>query len=375
MDSDVPGRIAWFHPQVGEAEQERVAKVIASNYINDGDVARELERRLAERVGVPYCVAVSNGTSAIALALMGLGVGVGDEVIVPDMTFIATANAVRLTGASVKLVDVEPLRFTLDVEKVERAIGPRTKAIVPVDVNGRGADYEALESICKEHGLYLVCDAAEALGSCYRGRPLGSLGDAGCFSFSANKTVTSGQGGMVATNSEDLYCRLRELKDQGRRFTGTGGDDLHPVMGFNFKYTNVQAAIALAQLDRLDERLAHFHRRDQWYRELLAGCPMVALPPKPNWEGEVLQWTDILCEDRPAIEAALKADQMDCRAFWFPLHRQEPYKLPDTDFATAIDISAKGLWLPSSFDLTQVQAERVARTIWQAADRRQERRA
>ena len=291
---------------------------------------------------------------------MGLGVGYGDEVIVPDLTFIATANAVRLAGASVKLVDVEPLRFTIDVEKLEGAIGPRTKAIVPVDVNGRGADYAALESICRKHGLFLICDAAEALGSCYRGQPLGSFGDASCFSFSANKTVTSGQGGVVATNSESLYHRLRELKDQGRRFGGSGGDDLHPTLGFNFKYTNVQAAIALAQLDRLDERLAHFRRRDQWYRELLANCPTIAFPPQPNWDGEVLQWTDILCEDRPAVEQALKAERIDCRAFWFPLHRQEPYRSSDRDFMNAITISARGLWLPSSFDLTEAQAERVA---------------
>src|SRR5262249_30998280 len=162
----------------------------------------------------------------------------------------------------------EARQFTIDVHKAAAAIGPRTKAIIPVDVNGRGADYDALGTLAQLSGLKIVCDAAEGFGSKYRGRALGSFGDASCFSFSANKTITSGQGGMVATNSERVYSRLRELKDQGRRHGGTGGDDLHPVLGFNFKYTNVQAALALAQFERLDERIAHFAERDAWYREL-----------------------------------------------------------------------------------------------------------
>lgn len=359
--------IAWFRPQLDEREQARVAAVIASNYINDGEVTREFEKRLAERLGTSYAVAVTSGTVAISLSLIGLGVGPGDEVIVPDLTFIATANAARMAGAAVRLVDVEPNRFALDAEKVRAAITPRTKAIVPVDVNGRAADYDALEAICREHGLLLVCDAAEGLGSMYRGRALGTIGDAACFSFSANKTVTSGQGGMIATNSQTLYYRLRELKDQGRRFGGTGGDDLHPVLGFNFKYTNIQAAIGLAQLERMEERIAHFQRRDEWYRQFLTGCPGIRFPHRPNWDGEVLQWTDVLCDNRAVVQKALQQSHIDSRAFWFPLHRQEPYQAPDDEFPVAIDISARGLWLPSSFDLTKEQARRVADVVQSTA--------
>jgi len=360
-------KIRWFGPDVGEVEQAAVARVIASNYINDGPTTRRLESAIAERLGVKRAVAVSSGTAAISLGLMAVGIGPGDEVIVPDLTFIATANAVRLAGAKVKLVDVEPYRFTLDPEKAAVAIGPRTKAIVPVDVNGRGADYESLETLCAEHGLKLVCDAAEALGSRWHGRYLGTFGDAGCFSFSANKTVTSGQGGMVVTNSDDVYYRLRELKDQGRRFGGTGGDDLHPVLGFNFKYTDLQAAVAIAQLERMDERVAHFRRRDAWYREFLADCANIVLPGAPNFEGEVLQWTDILCNDRATVQAALREQGIDSRAFWFPLHRQEPYRSGDREFPHAIDISARGIWLPSAFDLTKDDAKTVAQTVRAAA--------
>jgi perosamine synthetase len=356
--------IPWFTPEFdGPVERERLRAVLASNYLNDGPISREFEQRIAELVGVKHCVAVTSGTVAISLALSASGVGPGDEVLVPDLTFVATANAARMIGAEVKLVDVEPRRFAIDVDKAAKAVGPRTRAVVPVDVNGRGADYNALQSLAQEKGLKIICDSAEALGSKYCGRNLGTFGDAACFSFSANKTVSSGQGGMVATNSEEIYSRLRELKDQGRRHGGSGGDDLHPVMGFNFKYTNLQAAVGLAQLERFEERVAHFAKRDAWYRELLADCPGIVVPDPPNWDGEILQWTDILCTDRPRLHRALLAAGIDGRPFWFPLHRQEPYKAGDWDFPVAIDISARGLWLPSAFSLTRSQVEEVARVV------------
>src|SRR6516162_195553 len=162
--------IPWFGPEMGRREQERVAAVIASNYINDGSIAREFEQAIAEFVGCRYCVAVTSGTAAISLTLLALGIGPGDEVIVPDLTFIATANAVRMIGAGAKLIDVEPRRFTIDVDRVAAAIGPRTRAIIPVDVNGRGADYDALSDLVQRKGLKVVCDAAESLGSKYKGR-------------------------------------------------------------------------------------------------------------------------------------------------------------------------------------------------------------
>src|SRR5262245_44199390 len=356
--------IPWFTPEfAGAVEQERVSAVLASNYVNDGAIAREFEQRIAELVGVHHCVAVTSGTAAISLALLAAGIEPGDEVLVPDLTFVATANAGRMVGAEVKLVDVEPRRFAIDVDEAAKSVGPRTRAIVPVDVNGRGADYNALQSLAQEKGLKIICDSAEALGSKYRGRPLGTFGDAACFSFSANKTVSSGQGGMVATNSDEICARVRELKDQGRRHGGSGGDDLHPVMGFNFKYTNLQAAVGLAQLERFEKRVAHFAERDAWYRELLADCPGIDIPDRPNRDGEILQWTDVLCADRPRVQRALLDAGIDARAFWFPIHRQEPYKTGDEDFPLAIDISARGLWLPSAFSLTRSQVEQVARVI------------
>jgi perosamine synthetase len=289
-------------------------------------------------------------------------------VLVPDLTFIATANAVRLAGAEVKLVDVEPVRFGVDPDAVLSAVGPRTRALVTVDVNGRGADYTALETICGERGLALICDSAEGLGSRFAGRMLGSFGLAGCFSFSANKTITAGQGGMIVTDSDALHDRLRELKDQGRRKGGTGGDDLHPVVGFNFKFTDLQAAVALAQFEEIEQRLARAVRRDHAYRERLSNQPGLRLPPMSE-SGEVRQWTDVLIEDRSKVVAALEAERIGSRNFWFPLHRQEPYRAADGAFANSISISERGLWLPSRLDMSESDIDRVCGVIVSALRR------
>ena len=354
--------IAWFGPHLSGRELEFLKGVLDRDYVNDGPLSREFERKVAAFVGTRHAVAVTSGTVAIALALIAAGIGPGDEVLVPDLTFIATANAVRLTGADVKLVDIEPVRFGVDPDAVLAAVGPRTRALVSVDVNGRGADYTRLEPICRERGLVLICDAAEALGSRFAGRRLGSFGLAGCFSFSANKTITAGQGGMVVTDSDALHDRLRELKDQGRRKGGTGGDDEHPVLGFNFKFTDLQAAVALAQFDEIEQRLARAVQRDMAFRERLSNRPRLSLPPMSE-TGEVRQWTDVLVEDRAKLSAGLDAERIGSRNFWFPLHRQPPYAAAESAFANSVAISAQGLWLPSRLDMSQSDIERVCDLI------------
>lgn len=354
--------IAWFGPHLTGRELDRLRDVLDRQYVNDGPLAREFERRIAALVGTRHAVAVTSGTAAITLALMAAGVGPGDEVLVPALTFAATANAVRLAGAEVRLVDVEPQRFGIDPDGVLAAIGPRTRAVVAVDVNGRGADYGRLEPICHDAGLVLICDSAEGLGSRYRGRLLGSFGAAGCFSFSANKTITAGQGGIVTTDDDALHDRLRELKDQGRRHGGTGGDDLHPVVGFNFKFTDLQAAVALPQLDEIEIRLAAAQRRDALYAARLANQPGLILASYEQ-PGEVRQWTDVLIDDRAAVGRALDAAGIGQRAFWFPLHSQQPYAADASLFPVSTDISARGMWLASRFDLTEADIDRVCTTV------------
>jgi perosamine synthetase len=344
--------IPWWMPQIGSAELPAVRDVLESNYLNEGDVTAAFEGRIASLVGAPYAVAVTSGTAAITLALMATGVGAGDEVIVPDLTFIATANAVVLAGARPVLVDVDPRTLNIDPEAAARAITPRTKAIVPVHVSGRAANMRAITALAQQHRLAVVEDAAEALRSRHEGRYLGTHGDAGCFSFSPNKTITTGQGGMIVTSDDRLHRRLRELKDQGRPVRGTGGDDLHPTLGFNFKLTNLQAAVGMAQLTYLETRLA---RQRQIYAEYsvgLRGVNGITLPGFATDLGETPQWTDALCDRRDELDEHLRSLNIHTRRFWFPLHTQEPYRRNDEAFFHSTGLCRRALWLPSAFTLT-----------------------
>jgi perosamine synthetase len=358
-----PPTIAWWTPELGDAERARVLDVLDSNFLNDGEVTTAFEQALAQRLGCRHVVTVTSGTTALYLALAGLGIGHGDEVLVPDITFIATANAVTMTGARPVLVDVDPATLNMAPEAAAAAITPRTRAIMPVHVSGRAADMHSLLALAGEHGLRVVEDAAEAFMSRLHGRPLGTFGDAGCFSFSPNKTITTGQGGAICTNDDALAGRLRALKDQGRPERGTGGDDLHPSIGFNFKFTNLQAAVGMAQLERLDARLARQQRSYELYAEALADVTEVHLPGFDLDGRESPQWIDALVERRDALDRFLADQGMHCRRFWFPLHTQAPYRLPDAAYPHSTRSVPRALWLPSSFTLSDSDVAQVCQAI------------
>lgn len=355
--------LPFWAPQVGEHERTLLAHVLDSNYLNDGELTARFEHELAERVGCRHVVAVTSGTAALFLVLSAMGIGPGDEVIVPDVTFIATANAVTMSGARPVLVDVEPGTLNIDPEAVRRAITPRTKALMPVHVSGRSVDLPALAAIAREHRLRLIEDAAEALLSRVGGRCLGTIGDAGCISLSPNKTITTGQGGAVFTDDEALFVRLRELKDQGRPARGTGGEDVHGAVGFNFKFTNLQAAVGLGQLNYLDERVRRMQDIQRWYRRELRGVSGITLLPFDVDGGEVPQWTDAVTERRDELARYLGERGMHCRKFWLPIHAQSPYRLPDEKFPVASRMASRALWLPSAFTLTEEDVVDVSREV------------
>jgi perosamine synthetase len=344
-------------------ELELVREVIESNYVNDGDVTERFERAVADRVGSKHAVAVTSGTTAIALALIAAGVRGGDEVIVPDMTFIATANAVKLAGGTPVLADVDERTLDLDPTAFERAITPRTKAVVPVHVSGRAADMAAIAKVAEKRGIAVVEDAAEAFISRVDGRALGTFGIAGCLSFSPNKSITTGQGGIVLTDDDDLAGRVRSLKDQGRPVRGTGGDDVHPTIGFNFKFTNLQAAIGLAQLRVLDERLERQRRIYAIYAKALADLPGIRLPGFDLSRGETPLWTDAVVDRRDDLDRWLSDRAMGCRRFWFPLHTQAPYRRDDSEFPIATRVAPKALWLPSAFTISDDDVATVCESI------------
>lgn len=356
--------IPWWVPELAGTELDHLKAVLDSNYLNDGDLTRQFEREFAELVGAPYAVAVTSGTAAITLGLMAAGVGPGDEVLVPDMTFIATANAVRLAGARPVLVDVDRATLTMDPDAAAKAVTRKTKAIVPVHVTGRAGHLTEILALAEKRGLFVIEDAAEAIVSKHKGRCLGTLGLAGCFSFSPAKTFSTGQGGMVVTSSAELHTKLRQLKDQGRAVTGTGGDDLHPVLGFNFKFTNLQAAVGRAQLPLVKQRVARMKAIQRIYKAELSSLKGITVLPFSD--EEVPQWTDVLIEERDRVAAELKSQNMLSRNFWFPVHTQTPYKLPDSQFPNSTWASPRALWLPSAYTLSDDDVRAVCGVIKKA---------
>lgn len=346
--------IEWFSPGMTGKEADAVKAVLDSGYINDGPITAEFEKRVASLCGRQYGVAVPSGTTAIALSLIACGIGPGDDVIVPCFTYIATANAARLVGANVVLADIEPHNLCLSASTVEAARTAQTRAVICVEVNGRQPDYAQLIDCCDSMDAKLITDSCEALGS----ESCGYFGWASCFSFSPNKLVTTGQGGMIVTNSQYMHRRLLELKQQGMIRRGSGGADLHPALGFNFKFTDILAAIGLEQLKVLPDRLKRCRERDEWYAEGLAGIGDIVFPQR---QGTHL-WRDILIDHRMKLAQRLTADGIGFREFWLPLNRQRPYRY-DKRFPVASSISARGLWLPSSYDITQEQVCKVIEVI------------
>lgn len=355
--------IPWWEPQTGSKEKKLITEVLKSNFLNDGEYTTKFEREITKLLGCKYAVAVTSATAAMFVSLKALNIGFGDEVIVPDMTFIATPNAVEMAGAKAVLVDIDPKTLTISTEAIKKAITKKTKAIIPVHVSGRAADMRAILKIAKGYNLLVIEDAAEAFMSKHNGKYLGTLGVMGCFSFSPPKIITTGQGGMIVTNNDRLVPRLRELKDQGRPQRGTGGDDIHYSIGFNFKFTNLQAAVGLGQLSYLNKRMRRMKKINFLYSQHLKGLEGIKVFDVDLDRGELSLWTDALVDKRDELDKYLSKKGINCRRFWFPIHTQKPYKLPDKIFPNSSRLSPKALWLPSAFTMTDKQVKYVCREI------------
>jgi len=354
-------RYPFWTPQVGTAEHGLIARTLNSNYLNEGDLTERFESQVAQMLGCRFVVAVTSGTAALYLSLKALGIGAGDEVIVPDVTFIATANAVTMTGATPVPVDVNPMTLNIAPDAVRASITPRTAAVIPVHVSGRAADLQSIQKIAEQHALHVIEDAAEAMMSRSRGRCLGTIAKLGCFSLSPNKTISTGQGGLVATDDRKLHERLRELKDQGRSVRGTGGADAHPVVGFNFKFTNLQAAVGIGQLEMLPQRIDRLRAIQRRYASNLRGVDGILL--YGFREGEVPQWVDARVDRRDELIEFLAARGAQCRPFWHPLHTHPPYRKDDADFADSCRVGPQSVWLPSSFTLSDQDVDEVCSFI------------
>lgn len=349
--------IPWFEPLIDEQDVDAVRRVVASGFVNEGPENRSFEKEVCGYFDVPYAVTTPSCTLAIALALMAHGVGHGDKVLVPSVTFVGTASAVRLTGAEVVLVDVTPDTFVMDVDDLRRKIARGIKAIVPVHLTGRAANLPAIKDLASKHGIHVIEDAAEALGSRDARGWLGAQADAGCFSFAPTKIITAGQGGFVITRHETIRDNLIRLRDHGRL---SRSSDVHPVTGYNFKVTDMQAALARSQWKKLDARIARAKEIDRIYVDGLAGCPDIEFTERPAHG--YLMWPDFKSARRDEIVSALREKNIHLRPYWPALHLQPAYR--DTSpFPGADDACHRACWLPCSPGITDAQIGRVIEAI------------
>ena len=358
-------RVPVAEPSLGGRELEYVSDCIATNWISSkGKYVDRFEAGFAALCGTRFALSTSNGTTALHLALAALGIGPGDEVIVPDLTFIASANAVTYCGATAVLVDVDPETWTIDADAAAAAVTPRTRGIMAVHLYGHPSNMRALGALAARSGLFVLEDCAEALGARCDGRIVGGLGTAGCFSFYGNKTLTTGEGGMLVTDDEALATRARMLRDHGmapdRRY-------FHPVVGFNYRLTNLQAAVGLAQLERIDAIFARKEHIAALYAAHLEDVPGIRLPPRAAWATPVCWLFSILLEDafglqRDDVVAKLEAAGVGCRPLFHPLHEQPPYRSAAA-FPVSASLSRRGLSLPSAVDLPDRVVEYVSQRL------------
>ena len=359
-------------PTLDGNELKYVQQAVETNWISSaGGFIRDFEARFAEECGAKYGIACANGTVALHLALATLGLEPGDEVIIPAFTMIATINAVTYCGATPVLVDNELDFWQMDVEDVARKITPRTKAIIPVHIYGHPVDMDALNELAGRHGITVIEDAAEAHGAEYKGRRAGGLAAAAAFSFYGNKILTTGEGGMVTTNDQEIARLAWNLRDHAfsseRHFW-------HKYVGFNYRMTNLQAAVGLAQVERLDELVAARRQNAALYTSLLRDIPGITTPPEAEWAKNVFWMYGIMVDrgaygmNRDQLRRVLADNGIETRTFFIPMHCQPVYwdAFKGQRFPVAERLCRDGFYLPSASSLTVAEIERVAAVIDEA---------
>jgi perosamine synthetase len=354
-------------------EKKYILDCLKTNWISSlGDYIPRFEEAFAGYCGAKFGVATSNGTTALHLALLILGIKSGDEVLVPTLTFVATANAVTYTGAKAVFVDSEPQTGNMDPDKIEKRITPRTKAIMVVHLYGHSAHMGPIQKIAKKHGLYLIEDAAEAHGGLYfpkpssQGRRVGSLGDIGCFSFYGNKIITTGEGGMIVTNRKEWAEKAKWLRDHGM---SQNQKYYHPVIGYNYRLTNLQAALGLAQFEQIDYIIKRKREIASWYKEGLAEIEGITFPKEAPWAFSVYWMFNLFVEDtfglsRDQLAKELSKAGIETRPLFHPIHLMPPYQYANKNkMPVSVELSRKGLSLPSSPRLKPGEITRICRAI------------
>lgn len=336
-------------PELSGNELKYLTDAFLSTWISSqGKYIEEFEKKFSAYCDAKYGVAVSNGTTALHLALLALGIGEGDEVIVPDLTFAATINTVLHANATPVIVDIEKISWCIDPIEIEKAITPRTKAIIPVHLYGQPCNMDAIMAIAKKHNLKVIEDAAEAHGAEYKGKKVGSIGDIGCFSFYGNKVITTGEGGMCVTNSSKLANKMKILRDHGMSKTKKYW---HDVVGYNYRLTNLQAAIGLAQLERIEEIQMKRSLLEKKYKDGLKSIKLLEFQKSDFPDRKKITWlVSALVKEgkRNLVMNQLKKINVDSRPFFYPLSSMKLYKPYVFSNKVSKNISKQGLNLPTS---------------------------
>lgn len=345
--------INQMEPSFDEHEREALNQyMLSGGWGTEFKQTRAFEDMIKEYTGAKHCWITANGTVSLSAALVAVGVGIGDEVICPDYTMVATPNSVELIGAKAVFVDVERTSLCMDFEAMKAAVTDKTKAVMLVSINGRyPKDMQAFVDFCKEKGIHLIEDAAQSLGSFCKGKHLGRYGEIGSFSFSMPKIITTGQGGALITDDDELADRIKKIRDFGR---DASGSDHYLTKGWNFKFSDFQGVIGIEQMKKLPGRVERKKEMGKLYDALLKDIPGVELIPT-NYEDTAPWFFDILCERREELQAFMKENGVGTRPFYPPLHAEPVYGYADLHFPVTEEVAYKGLWLPSSIFVTDDQ--------------------
>lgn len=357
--------IPVYKPSIGKEEEENVLKAVRSSWISSsGEFIERFENGLASYIGTKHGVATPSGTTALHLAFEALGIGAGDEVITPDLTFIASTNSIIYSRATPILSDIDRESWGLDVEKVRQKVTKKTKAVLAVHLYGNPCRIKELRELCDEKGIYLVEDCAEALGAEYGGRKVGTFGEISCFSFYGNKTITTGEGGMALTDSDELSGRMLQLRNHGqgkKRY-------YYDFIGFNYRMTNIAAAIGVAQLSKLENILQKKKKIVEHYQKELNG--VIELQRSPAFGKSTFWLFSVLAKDaaeRNSLIEHLHNKGIDTREFFAPAHLMPKLyagSISKSDnYAVSTEISERGINLPSYPELTDGEVKQVTDSI------------
>jgi perosamine synthetase len=356
-------KVPQLTPYVGEEELENLKLVIGNKWLTEGPFSQEFLALIKEQTGVKYACLANNGTLALFLALKAIGIKEGDEVIVPDFTFIASATSIYFAGAKPVFVDVKEDTLNIDVEKIERLITPNTKAIMPVHIYGQAADMDPIMELSQKYSLKIVEDAAQGYGVFYKNKHTGTIGDVGIISFFADKTITTGEGAVILTNSEDVFNNLRYLRNQGRLNSGTF---IHPFLGMNFRMTDLQCAVGVAQLKKFNKIIRIKQDNFNLYIEKLKNVKEISFVEVADYSNFIPFRVNIKAERQTELMEFMEENGVQTRGFFYPLHRQQCFsylEYSENDFEVSNRLYSVGVSLPIFPGLEKTQIKYVCDII------------